>query len=160
VSKPMTLIEAQEQVEAMKAELASALASAEAVKTEAAEAQKKAEAALAAVTAERDGLKAEVVKITADHASVISVFEAEKTAHAGTKTKLESAERKLADPAFLRAAAGGAAPVAEGGQIRVVAFATKADAMKAYEKITSEDPIEAARMKAAFRAENKQILGL
>ena len=148
-------------------ELAEANEKIQTVEAQAAEGVK----ALESMTAERDTALA--ASIAADEKATLAESEktvavdalaAEKTEHEKTTGALAESKTTLAgvlaNPAFAAAAKQGLAEGSEDGGDAGSKPTTKDEALTAYRAISSEDPMEEAKMKAAFRAKNKDILGL
>ena len=126
---------------------------------------------IVALTTERDeaieaAKVATVAQTTADEAKAKAnkALKAEQDEHVKTKAGIEEQKtllaNVLANPAFAAAAKTGLKDgTADGGDADSKPT-TKAEALESYRAIKAEDPVEEARAKAAFREENKVILGL
>jgi len=142
-------------------ELADATERIEALEAEA----KKAGEQIASLTAEVDKAKADTqaaVELTnaadAEKAEAVAALEAEKAEHGKTQEQLTESkatlEKVLANPAFAAAAKAGLKDGTGEGTQAKDGYETKEQALAAYRQI------EDARERAAFRAENKELLGL
>jgi hypothetical protein len=128
-------------------------------------------ASLATVNGERDALKVTVdelsAKLTAEQTGRAAdaeghkaALDAETAAHTATKNALAEATQKLADPAYQMAGTTGSqTPVPEGGQPADAPPANKAQLEAEYRKIDGST-IEGARARAEFREKYKVELGL
>lgn len=111
-----------------------------------------------AVKAQADAvaaLDAEKQAYVASKTESDKAMKAEQDAHAVTKTALETAQKKMVNPAFQDASVKGSEkPAVEGGADAGKTVLTKAEALVEYNKIN--DPAARAR----FRTEHKNELGL
>ncbi len=154
------LVEANGQIEILKASLATLTQERDTAKASVAELSDSLKAEQDAHTATKATLDVEVKA----HAEVKAKLDAEIKVHGETKESLAEANRKLADPGYLMASVSGSkTAVAEGGiaetQAALEGTRTRAQLEAEYAKIDGST-IEGARARAEFREKHKDVLGL